>query len=274
LNKLQGFSVAGAQLLLPPDTAGNNLKSTLNIPNYSPVTFDLGNQTFQLKIGNIDVGEATIFDLTLTPGTNRKTLIGTLDFLAVIDNLEYILNVSSEAMAQGNLRLWTNGKSTVYNGVHIPYYEEILGGLTLQADIPITQLLVGSLGGYLNDTAGGLQNLLDQIPAALLNGSISVTQLQSTLSTAFANGTGSVQDIGAAVGNIFTEAGQLDVGGVFTAFGEAFGAITDGVATAGEIFGGVTGALGGTALTVGNIVSAFNLSALVPQPRPGPSTNT
>lgn len=269
-NKLKGFSVTGAQVLLPADQAGNNLKATLSLPNYSPVTLDLGNQSFSLKIGNLQVGQATVYNFLLTPGTNPETLIGTLDFLTIIENLEYILNTSSEALAQGNLRLLVSGTDTVFNGVHIPYYEKLLGGLVLEADIPVTQLLVGSLGGYLNNTAGGLQDLLDAIPAALLNGSISISQLQSTLLTAYANGTGSIQDIGAAVGNIFTEAGQLDVGGVLDAFGTAIGAITDGVATAGEIFGGITGSLGGAALTAGNIINALNLSALIPTPQPGP----
>jgi hypothetical protein len=271
LNRLQGFNVAGAQLLLPPDLAGNNLRSTLNIPNYSPVTFDLGNQTFNLIIGNLTCGEATIYDLTLVPGNNTKTLIGVLDFGIVINNLEYILDVSRDAVAAGNLRLNTNGKSTIYNGQHIPYYETILGGLMLTADIPITQLLVGSLGGVLDSTAPGLQNIIDQIPLALVSGGLSVQTLQSTLQTAYANGTGSIQDIGAALGSVFTEAGQLDIGGLFTAVGTTFGAINDGVATAGDIFSGVTGVLGSTASTVGDIVNAFNLSALIPQPRPAPA---
>lgn len=263
--------MSSAQLLLPPDTSGNNLVSSVFIPNYSPVTFDLGNQTFNLLIGDVVAGEGTIYDLTLVPGNNTKQLLGSLDFGAVINNLEYILNVSSEAIAAGNLRLWTNGKSTIYNGQNIPYYEEILGGLTLQADIPITNLLIGTLGGYLNDTAGGLQNIINQVPLALLSGQISISQLQSTLQTAYANGTGSIQDIGAAVGNIFTEAGQLDIGGLLTAFGTAVGAVNDGAATAGDIFAGVTTALGNGAATIGDIVNSFNLTALIPQPRPGPT---
>jgi hypothetical protein len=241
------------------------------IPNYSPVTFDLGNQSFNLLIGNLNVGEATIFDLTLTPGTNTKTLYGKLDFATVITNIEYILNTSAEALAAGNLRLWTTGKSTIYNGVHIPYYEAILGGLLLQADIPITTLLVGTLGGYLNGTAGGLQNIINQLPAALLTGQISVQTLQNTLNTAFANGTGSLQEIGAAVGEVFTEAGQLDIGGVFTALGDVLGALNNGAVTAGTVFANVAGALGSTASTVTDIINAFNLAALVPQPAPPPS---
>lgn len=115
-----------------------------------------------------------------------------------------------------------------------------------------------------------MQNIINQIPLALLNGSISIATLQTTLQTAFANGTGSIQDIGAAVGNIFTEAGQLDIGGLFTAVGTAVGAVNDGVATAGDIFSGITGVFGDATATVGDIVSAFNLTGLIPQPAPGP----
>ena len=241
------------------------------VPNNSPVTFDLGNQTFNLIIGTLNVGEATIYDLTLTPGENVKTLIGTLDFAKVIANLEYIINVSADALAAGNLRLVTTGKSTVYNGQHIPYYEKILGGLTLTADIPITTLLIGTLGGYLNGTAGGLQNIINQIPVALLTGQISLQTLQNTLETAFANGTGSLQDIGAAVGNVFTEAGQLDIGGLFVAVGDVFGAINQGAVNAGTIFQNVATVLGSSAATITQIVSAFNLTALIPQPAPPPT---
>ena len=232
------------------------------VPNNSPVTFDLGNQTFNLIIGTLNVGEATIYDLTLTPGDNVKTLIA---------NLEYIINTSADALAAGNLRLVTTGKSTVYNGQHIPYYEKILGGLTLTADIPITTLLIGTLGGYLNGTAGGLQNIINQIPVALLTGQISLQTLQNTLETAFANGTGSLQDIGAAVGNVFTEAGQLDIGGLFVAVGDVFGAINQGAVNAGTIFQNVATVLGSSAATITQIVSAFNLTALIPQPAPPPT---
>lgn len=224
-----------------------------------------------MLIGNVTTGEATIYDLTLTPGDNNKILIGKLDFGAVINNLAYILNVSSGPLAEGNLRLWTTGKSTIYNGQHIPYYEKILGGLTLEADIPVTQLLVGTLGGYLNSTAGGLQNIINEIPTALLSGGISVNQLQSALQTAYANGTGSIQDIGAALGTVFTDAGQGDIGGLFTAIGTTFGAINSGAINAAQILTNVTAALGNTATTVTQLISAFNLSALIPQPAPGPT---
>jgi hypothetical protein len=186
----------------------------------------------------------------------------------LINNLEYVLNVSAPALNAGNLRLWTNGKSTVYDGVHIPYYEKILGGLTLQADIPVTGLLVGTLGNYLNGTAAGLQNIINQLTPALLNGTIAISQLQTTLQQAYNNGTGSIQDITDAVGQVFTSAGALDLGGLFTALGNTVGAVTDGAADAGQILSGIGTALGNGAATVGDIITALNFTALIPTPQP------
>ncbi|KIV99028.1 uncharacterized protein PV09_09254 [Verruconis gallopava] len=271
LNQLKGFGVESAQLLIPATTSGYNLKSTLQLPNHSPVMFTLGNQSFSLKIGTVVVGSGTIFDLTLVPNNNTATLWGNLDFGAVIENLEYILNTSASALAAGNLRLWTVGTTTIYNGQNIPYYEQILQGLVLQADIPITTLLVGSLGGYLNGSAAGLQNIVDTIPAALLNGSISVSKLQTALQQAYNNGTGSIANITSAIGTVFTEAGQLDIGGLFTAIGNAATAVTDGVATVGEIANGVGSALSSGVSTLSGIISALNLSALIPTAQAGPT---
>jgi hypothetical protein len=240
----------------------------LQIPNYSPVTFDLGNQSFNLKVGTLVIGAATIYDLTLVPGSNSKTLLGALDFGTLINNIEYVLNTSALALAAGNVRLLTTGKSTIYNGQHIPYYEKILGGLELQADIPITQLLVGTLGGYLNGSAAGLQNIINQIGPALVNGTVSVAQLSTTLQTAYANGTGSIQDISNAVGEVFTSAGALDLGSLLTALGDTAQAVSSGVTNTGDILGGVGTALGNGASTIADIITALNLTALIPVSQP------
>lgn len=88
---------------------------------------------------------------------------GILDYNVLFDNLELILNAEADALARGNLALNAIGYSTIFEGTHIPYYEKILNNMTISAEVPITNFLVGSLGGILNDNAATLGDLISLI---------------------------------------------------------------------------------------------------------------
>jgi hypothetical protein len=213
---------------------------------------------------NLTIGSATIYDMALQPGTNNITMLGNLDFGTIILNVEDVLNISAPALNAGNLRIWTTGKSTVYHGQHISYYEAILGGLFLQADIPLTDLLVGTLGGFLNSTGPGLQSIVDQIVPLLTSGLIPTSTIASTVQRAYSNGTGSTQDITDALGGLLTSAGSSSLGKLLTSIGSALGAVNDGAATAGSVISGVGSVLGNGAVTITDITNVLNLLALAP----------
>jgi hypothetical protein len=182
LNRLKGFNIIAAQALTTPEADGTNFKGTVNLPNPSVVGFELvsdnvyhhvdgmlilplqGDEVLDLVIPNgLVVGQGTIHNATIAPGNNTVDFSGVVDYAALLGNIEGILNSEADALGRGNLALNANGNSTVYNGVHIPYYEKILNNMTLGTEVPVTQLLVGSVGGLLSSNAGTLGDLVNII---------------------------------------------------------------------------------------------------------------
>lgn len=84
---------------------------------------------------------------------------GKLDLKVVLRNFQQIVVAEADALIRGNLAVSASGNTTIYDGKHIVYYEEVLRGLSLSTEIPVIQLLTGTLGGLLNNTAGGLGSL-------------------------------------------------------------------------------------------------------------------
>lgn len=106
------------------------------------------------------------------PGNNTVSFGGVLNYDVLFNNLETILNAEADALSRGNLALNARGYSTIFEGTRIPYYEKILNNMTLGTEVPITQFLVGSLGGILNDnsaTLGDLVGLIQGNPASFLS---------------------------------------------------------------------------------------------------------
>lgn len=122
------------------------------------------------------IGQALIRNVVLRPGNNTVSLRGYLDVETVFAHLSEILAFQKSALANGDIQLSASGNSTIYNGVHIEYYEEVLNSLTLTTRVPILEVLGGTLQNFMesNDSAIGqainsvldnLSNLTD-VPAA------------------------------------------------------------------------------------------------------------
>ncbi|KNG87591.1 hypothetical protein ANOM_005441 [Aspergillus nomiae NRRL 13137] len=168
LDKLSGFSIDAARLILPAEEDGTNLRGTATLPNHSVVTFALGNVTLNLKTAGIVVGQGYLENVVLSPGNNTMPLRATLDIRKVLANLIDILGAQVSALMDGKLEISASGNSTVYDGKHIPYFEEVLNNLTITTRIPIMTILSDTLAGWresgfldgLNGTLGNLGGLL------------------------------------------------------------------------------------------------------------------
>jgi hypothetical protein len=90
-------------------------------------------------------------NVVLKPGNNTVSLRGSLDVNAITENLSDILTSQRTALLQGKFQLSASGNSTIYNGVHISYYEEILNNLTLTAQVSVLEVLTGTLENLLNN---------------------------------------------------------------------------------------------------------------------------
>lgn len=120
-----------------------------------------GNVTLDLKNEDLVIGQATIYNVVLKPGNNTVSLKGHISIKTIIDNLAMVLSAQKDALLDGNIQLSASGNSTIYNGQHISYYEEILNGLTLKARFPIIKALFGTLEGMASDSdiASALQQI-------------------------------------------------------------------------------------------------------------------
>jgi hypothetical protein len=144
-------------------------------------------------LGNVTVGQGRIQNVMLVPGPNLVPIRATLDIKTAFQNLPQIIASQAGSLAKGNITISASGNSTVYNGLHIPYYEAVLNNLLVTGEVPLIKLLAGSLQqffqgnntlitgllGAFNGTAG-----LDQLLKLLLgssNSSLSTSLLSSSL---------------------------------------------------------------------------------------------
>lgn len=125
--------------------------------------------TLNLMSSDLIIGQATILNVVLKPGNNTVALRGRVDTTTVLENLSEILTVQKAALMDGDLELSASGNSTIYNGVHIKYYEQVLNNLTLITRVPILQILGGTLEGLLNNNDSALGKIVQNITQILGN---------------------------------------------------------------------------------------------------------
>lgn len=116
----------------------------------------------------------------LRPGNNSVSLRGTLNINTVLDNLEDIMEAQSDALKDGDIQLSASGNSTIFNKIHIAYYEEILGNLTLTTRVSVLGVLGDTLQGLLDNKNSSLGNVLRNVTSIVgdLSGS---TNISSTI---------------------------------------------------------------------------------------------
>ncbi|RDW71753.1 hypothetical protein BP5796_07787 [Coleophoma crateriformis] len=150
LNKLSGFSIVTTQLVVPSDPDGTNLVGTAIIPNHSVFSFEMGNLTLNLMLGGIVVGIASSNDVFISPGNNTVPLRSSVDFSKVLANARTILASQASSIKEGYITIQASGNSTVYNGEHIYYYEQVLNPLNITVMLPLKTLFAGILQGLEN----------------------------------------------------------------------------------------------------------------------------
>ncbi|KAJ5630161.1 hypothetical protein N7528_003818 [Penicillium herquei] len=184
LDKLKGFSIDSAQVVIPKEADGTNIIATATLPNRSVFTFALGNVTLNLWSYDVLVGQGTIQNVVLKPGNNSVSLRGELDIDTIIDNISDIVHSQESALLDGDFQLSASGNSTIYDGNHIEYYEDVLNNLTLMTRVPILEVLSGTLEGLLDENNNStLANLIQNITSTLsdLTSSKDISKAASSL---------------------------------------------------------------------------------------------
>ncbi|AEO71232.1 uncharacterized protein THITE_75172 [Thermothielavioides terrestris NRRL 8126] len=172
LNYLAGFGVQDMQFTIPPDPAtGYNLRGHLLIPNAGVITLGLGNVSFNILAGDVNLGLVHLYDLDLRPGNNTPYFEGEFYFDQLVPNLAAVLASQQAALADGVVELHSRGNATVNYGRHIPYIEGVLNIKRIPMRIPLTSLLLDVVEGVLAGGMNGTQHLplLDTLGEVLGN---------------------------------------------------------------------------------------------------------
>ncbi|KAI0816423.1 hypothetical protein GGR55DRAFT_685998 [Xylaria sp. FL0064] len=160
LNYLTGFGITSLRLIFPALQNGTNIKGTLNLPNSGVIALGLGDLTLDLYSGDIKLGYINIYDLFLPPGNNTRYFDGQLYLDELVPNLGKILDSQQEALNKGNIDLRAVGNSTMVNGVHIPYIEQVLNKKSLITSMPVITLLSDIISSFSNGGDASLSDLL------------------------------------------------------------------------------------------------------------------
>ncbi|KAI9050650.1 hypothetical protein LZ554_005807 [Drepanopeziza brunnea f. sp. 'monogermtubi'] len=135
LNSLKGFNTTDLLFDLTAKAGMPNLLGNAQIPNPSLMTLVLGNVTLDLSIAEAGVvGNVTINDFVLRPGAN------TLPMSAIIEQPKVLASLD----AAGKVNLTITGKSSVYNGQHLTYYEKALASNVMVLEMNVKQILADS----------------------------------------------------------------------------------------------------------------------------------
>jgi len=130
LNKLRGFRVAGFNITLTAMPGQPNMFGTAFIPNPSPQTLTVGNVTQDLFVGGTPIGNTTIENLVLRPGDNYVPITSITDQAAVIGLL-------TTRFQTGILPVDIRGRTVVYNGQRLPYFERAFATTPLSTSMDI-----------------------------------------------------------------------------------------------------------------------------------------
>ena len=170
LNYLKGFGLLDMQFTIPPGPSGHNMKGHLNIPNAGVLTLGLGNVTFNVMAGDIDLGLVYIYNLELKPGNNTPPFEGDFYFDQLVPNLSVFMQAQHSALADGMVEFNATGNSTFHNGQRIKYVEGVLNQKHIPFRVPLTSLLLDVVSGVLaGGTNGSELPLLDTLGDVLGN---------------------------------------------------------------------------------------------------------
>ncbi|KAK2616184.1 hypothetical protein QQS21_000816 [Conoideocrella luteorostrata] len=158
LRKFAGFGIKDLTLMVPPDKDGNNLKGTINIPNWGVLQLNLGNITFSLFSGKVQIGQITAREVLLNVGNNTLNFDGKLDLPGLVKNLGPVIHSQKDALNRGQVELNVTGNMVVVNGQRISYIEKVLGSRQLTTSMSVITLLSDVVNGFIG---GGSNSIID-----------------------------------------------------------------------------------------------------------------
>ncbi|KAF4123361.1 Protein of unknown function (DUF3712) [Geosmithia morbida] len=146
LNNLKGTTVPvdTAVLSLTTDEDGNNFKGVAKIPNASVYTLDIGNITYSNYVGDVKVGNMTINNVFLRPGSN------TVQFTASVNQARVVNLLQSDQYCKTQVIPFELVCEKVVNdGQELNYFRDALKYKRQVVDMEIGKIVEKTLGSSL-----------------------------------------------------------------------------------------------------------------------------
>ncbi|EXJ62331.1 hypothetical protein A1O7_02765 [Cladophialophora yegresii CBS 114405] len=109
-------------------------KRTISIPNPSVSQFELGDLTMNMSVDGMPVGTASLPNVFIAAGNNSIPMTATTNVMAVA-------GLVSGPYKSGVLPVDVVVTSVIYDGEHIPWYEQALAALSLRLDLGVIPAL-------------------------------------------------------------------------------------------------------------------------------------
>jgi len=136
LNNLNGISITNVSVPKTTQSDGANMIGNVTIPNTSVLTIELGDVSTNLYVLGTFLGTSALSALTLYPGNN------TFPMRSKVNETVILLNI--DKFRDGVVPIGIHANSSVYNGVHIPYYEAALQSSNQTVAVNISAILSGA----------------------------------------------------------------------------------------------------------------------------------
>ncbi|RAO73929.1 uncharacterized protein BHQ10_009941 [Talaromyces amestolkiae] len=151
LVELTGFDVRQIGIQ-KPDADGNDVYGEVVVYNPSPASVTLGDVTLDVLIGDVVVGQASTTVNNIVPGNNTFEIRGKLNSTAVLNDTLALVKTELPYFEQELVVASARGRSVVYDGQHLPYWEDAFQLLRITATKPVLPLL----NALVNSTADEL----------------------------------------------------------------------------------------------------------------------
>lgn len=132
LNGFHGLKVTDANINIAAKT--NNFNGTVDIPNASILTIEIGNATFANKLDGEQIGTVYMNNLVLNPGINDVFISADVEQAPVLDAM-----TSGPHCNDGIIPFEMVGLDVTRDGEELEYFAGALRALTQAVDIPLTE---------------------------------------------------------------------------------------------------------------------------------------
>ncbi|PKS06539.1 hypothetical protein jhhlp_007287 [Lomentospora prolificans] len=132
LNGFHGLKVTDANVDIA--TTKKNFNGTVDIPNASILTIEIGNATFTNMLNGEEIGTVYMDNLILYPGINNVSIYADVEQAPVLDAM-----TSGPHCDDGIIPFEMKGKDVTSNGEELEYFAGALRALTQTVEIPLSE---------------------------------------------------------------------------------------------------------------------------------------